>query len=226
MNSIFAAQTRVCAYPLTRNAMFRRPRMLHFALAAGQHQFNVRTLVSATPKSEKRELMLKNQWQGLGPHKETIRPAALPPSEVEVDTSASATYVCSYSTNVSHVCIPGMSIVSRQCWTLTLPGAPSRWDPPSTPFEFDSSSPSPPQRRASTPFSEANCASLRKVNSDFDFSDVDVYSNRGLLFKLFELCRGGASGPLRLNAYLLHNTLVLSSMVPVNSDLPTIGGIG
>jgi hypothetical protein len=71
----------------------------------------VRTLVSAESKSERRDLILKNQWQGLGSHKETIRPAGLAPSEVEVDTSASATYVCSYSTNDSHVYIPGMSVI-------------------------------------------------------------------------------------------------------------------
>jgi hypothetical protein len=68
---------------------------------------------------------------------------------------------------------------------------------------------------------------LSIMNPEYKFNDVDVLADRNNLRVLLDFTQGKSNGPLRLNCFLVHNTLVIVRKEPRwwrHSDGNSYGG--
>ncbi|KAF7443014.1 hypothetical protein A1F94_013076 [Pyrenophora tritici-repentis] len=97
--------------------------------------------------------------------------------------------------------------------TIFVPGEPAKWTPRPLPYNLERDSGFSfadynYARRPRDPYSPM-FAALRVMRPGYTFNDIDVLADRNNLRVLLEFTQGKANGPLRLNLYLVHNTLVI-----------------
>ncbi|CAE7185923.1 hypothetical protein P3342_008454 [Pyrenophora teres f. teres] len=97
--------------------------------------------------------------------------------------------------------------------TIFVPGEPAKWSPRPLPYSLERDSGYSFAdynyvRRPRDPYSPM-FAALRVMRPGYTFNDIDVLADRNNLRVLLEFAQGKTKGPLRLNLYLVHNTLVI-----------------
>ncbi|KAF1935854.1 hypothetical protein EJ02DRAFT_304663, partial [Clathrospora elynae] len=133
---------------------------------------------------------------------ETIGLDALAPGSINVTWDQDPELLCSYNWQAS----------TDKTNTIFVPGEPAKWHQPSLPHTLDRDSGIQYNdynyaRQPKDPYSPMFHA-LSVMNPDYQFNDVDVLADRNSLRTLLEYTQG-KGGLIRLDIYLVYNTLVI-----------------
>ncbi|KAF3009562.1 hypothetical protein E8E13_005676 [Curvularia kusanoi] len=158
-------------------------------------------------QKKKQERKTKVLTRKRGPVLCTISPSDVQPYESHNDSKVT------WDDDPELVCSYNWSSVVDNSNTIFVPGGPSKWTPPTVPYNVPGDQGFHPTdynyvRQPNWPFSAVFHA-MSAMNPDYAFNDVDILADRNNLRVLLEFVQGKTVGPFRLDLYMVFNTLVI-----------------
>ena len=132
---------------------------------------------------------------------------------ISLDTIQPVQETVSWDQNPELLCCYNWQASTDGKNTIFVPGEPAKWHPRPLPYSLERDSGYSfadynYARRPKNPYSPM-FAALRVMRPGYTFNDIDVLADRNNLRTLLEFTQGKPNGPLRLNLFLINNTLII-----------------